>query len=97
VLSHAADLVGWTIGGGGETALWGNWFLRGEYRYADYGHFRNADSRSCVGAPIVFQGFVITQCAGGLTEVIATDVHVRTHTASFGLTYKFGAPVVAKY
>jgi len=97
VLTHAADLVGWTIGGGGETALWDNWFLRAEYRYADYGHFRNADSRSCQGVLVPFGNGGFVQCTGGATEVASTDVHVRTHTAAFGLTYKFGAPVVAKY
>jgi outer membrane immunogenic protein len=29
--------VGWTIGGGVEALLWGNWLARAEYRYADYG------------------------------------------------------------
>jgi outer membrane immunogenic protein len=96
VISHAGDLVGWTIGGGGETALWDNWFLRAEYRYADYGHFRNSDSRSCLGTLFPGGGFAL--CNPGQTEVVSTDVHVRTHAASFGLTYKFGAPaVVAKY
>lgn len=32
-------LQGWTIGGGVEAALWGNWLARAEYRYADYGSF----------------------------------------------------------
>jgi outer membrane immunogenic protein len=30
-------LTGWSIGGGVETMIWGNWLLRGEYRYADFG------------------------------------------------------------
>lgn len=29
--------VGWTVGGGVETMLWGNWLARAEYRYADFG------------------------------------------------------------
>ncbi len=29
--------LGYTIGGGIETQLVGNWFARGEYRYADFG------------------------------------------------------------
>ena len=29
--------LGYTIGGGIETQVVGNWFARGEYRYADFG------------------------------------------------------------
>jgi outer membrane immunogenic protein len=32
---------GWTIGGGVEGALWGNWLGRAEYRFADFGHVIN--------------------------------------------------------
>jgi hypothetical protein len=30
---------GWTVGGGIEAMLWGNWLGRVEYRFADYGSF----------------------------------------------------------
>jgi outer membrane immunogenic protein len=30
--------LGWTIGGGVEAAVTGNWLMRAEYRYADYGN-----------------------------------------------------------
>jgi outer membrane immunogenic protein len=30
--------AGWTIGGGIEYAVTGNWSIRAEYRYADFGH-----------------------------------------------------------
>lgn len=29
--------VGWTVGAGADWHVWGNWLLRAEYRYADYG------------------------------------------------------------
>jgi outer membrane immunogenic protein len=32
---------GWTVGGGVETALSTHWFVRVEYRYADFGHVNN--------------------------------------------------------
>jgi outer membrane immunogenic protein len=37
VISASSIQVGWTVGGGIETALGGNWFARAEYRYADFG------------------------------------------------------------
>jgi outer membrane immunogenic protein len=33
--------TGWTVGGGVETMLWGNWIGRAEYRYANFGHVSN--------------------------------------------------------
>jgi outer membrane immunogenic protein len=33
--------VGWTVGGGIEGVLWGNWLARAEYRYADYDTWRS--------------------------------------------------------
>ncbi len=38
VRSNRSTLTGWTIGGGLEGKLTSNWVLRGEYRYADFGH-----------------------------------------------------------
>jgi outer membrane immunogenic protein len=69
--------LGWTIGVGGEAALWQNWVARGEYRYADYGSWANADARTCMTA----------SCPAGL---LATDqVHLRTQTVTFGMAYKW--------
>jgi len=34
--------VGWTVGGGVEAALWGNWTGKLEYLYIDFGTFNNA-------------------------------------------------------
>ncbi len=35
--SASGRVVGWTVGGGAEWALGGNWTLRGEYLYLDFG------------------------------------------------------------
>jgi outer membrane immunogenic protein len=37
VVTNSTIRAGWTVGGGLETVLWGNWLARAEYRYADYG------------------------------------------------------------
>ena len=75
VITNSTTKTGWTIGTGIETMLWGNWFARGEYRYADFGTGSFTLSRK--GAPP----------DAGLTNY---DVRVRTHTALFGIAYKFG-------
>lgn len=79
-ISQSATRTGWTLGGGIETALWGNWLLRGDYRYADFG-----------SAPFTF---TTTQTAGPAVTVDNFDAKLRTHTATIGLAYKFGEPVL---
>ncbi|UPK40233.1 outer membrane beta-barrel protein [Bradyrhizobium sp. 186] len=82
VVSNSVTKTGWTLGGGIETALWGNWLLRAEYRYADFGT-----------AP-----FTITRTAtaGTALTIDNFDAKLRTHTASVGLAYKFGEPVIGR-
>ena len=36
-LSDSATRSGWTVGAGAEYYVGGSWFVRGEYRYSDYG------------------------------------------------------------
>lgn len=88
VISHDTARLGWTLGGGIEKTLWGNWFIRGEYRYADYGTFSASDLRSC-SAPC---GFGLNAPVAA-AEATSYDIHLRIHTALLGLAYKFGDPV----
>jgi outer membrane immunogenic protein len=81
VISHSATRTGWTVGGGIEAMLWANWIVRGDYRYADFGTWRNSDSRFCPVGPA---------CDVDTTMTVTYDVRVRTHTWTFGLAYKFG-------
>lgn len=37
--SNSSTLLGWTLGAGAETQLWGPWLARAEYRYSDYGTY----------------------------------------------------------
>lgn len=77
IITSATTKTGWTIGGGLETGLWGNWLMRGEYRYSDLGT----------------SSFILTRASLDFPEFNPTtatfDVKMRTHTATFGLAYKF--------
>lgn len=77
VISQSATRPGATVGAGIETALWGNWLARAEYRYADYGTARFSQTK---------------MVSGGRELVDDFDVRLRSHLATAGLTYKFGAP-----
>ncbi|HZR87587.1 MAG TPA: outer membrane beta-barrel protein [Bradyrhizobium sp.] len=78
-ITNATTKLGWTLGGGGETRLWSNWFGRAEYRYADYGN-------------VSYVNTVFNAGFGGFGPFIYNDtysLHMRTHTLNFGLSYKF--------
>jgi outer membrane immunogenic protein len=89
VITDSTTRLGWTVGGGIEAMLWSNWIARAEYRHADFGTIRNTDIRICPGGP------PCNNIVAASTWIY--DLKVRTHTAMFGLAYKFGGPVVAKY
>jgi outer membrane immunogenic protein len=76
VITDATNKVGWTAGGGVEAMLSPNWVARGEYRYADYGTISATDRRTLIGF---------------IDNVVSHDLQLKTHTASFGLAYKFGS------
>jgi outer membrane immunogenic protein len=85
VITDSQTRLGWTLGGGIEAMLWANWFVRAEYRYADFGTISNTDVRSC-GA----------LCApASIVDIVTYDLRIRTHTANFGLAYKFGDAAAA--
>lgn len=69
--------VGWTIGGGIEWAVAGNWTIKGEYLYVSLGD--GASGHAC---------FPITGCANAGTAYNWNDTDF--HVARFGINYKFG-------
>ena len=74
VISHSTTKLGWTAGGGIEAMLWSNWIGRVEYRMPASGSITNADTRRSL-----------------ITVQTATyDLRNKTHTATFGVAYKFG-------
>lgn len=76
IITSSVTKTGWTIGGGIESLWWGRLIARAEYRYADFGAESLALTRS--------------GDSGVVTSVVANlDAKIRTHTATFGLAYKF--------
>lgn len=65
--------TGWTVGGGAEAVVYGNWLVRGEYRFADFGTWSNALNLSVPGA----------------INIVQLNLKAVTHTVSIGLAYKF--------
>ena len=82
VTTNSATKAGWTIGSGIESALGGHWFARAEYRFADFGTSTFTITRNTTFLPI-----------NPIVNIF--DVPFRTHTASFGLAYKFGDEVAS--
>jgi outer membrane immunogenic protein len=85
--TNDATRVGWTVGTGIETALWGRWMLRAQYRYSDFGSasFSNTNSINI----LTIGGVVPTPLVTAYSE------RLRTNTATLGLAYKFGDPVAS--
>jgi outer membrane immunogenic protein len=81
--TNTVTLTGWTIGGGLEK-MYGNWLLRGEYRYSRFGNLNGVFNFGAPGAP-----------PG--TDTSRYDLSVNTNIVTVNLAYKFGGPLVAKY
>ena len=77
-LTHATTLTGWTAGGGVEWRVHGNWLLRGEYRYADFGTFSDAFAFAPSPSAVFFAN-----------NTYRYNLRVTTHLATAGLSYKF--------
>ena len=72
--SHSKTMTGWTVGGGLEMKVWGNWLARIDYRYADFGTF---DQVFFTANPPFFD------------DRFTAHVKVQTHTVTVGLAYLF--------
>jgi outer membrane immunogenic protein len=89
VITQSTVKPGFTIGAGGETKLWSNWILRGEYRYADYGRASFNTTRSCAGSATLVSAFGTTTINCFETDVATHSLRLQTHSAMFGIAYKF--------
>jgi outer membrane immunogenic protein len=78
-ITNTTTRTGYTVGAGGESRLWSNWFVRGEYRFADYG------TTSYVNTVLVSPG-------GGVGPFVYKDTYslrMQTNTVTLGFSYKF--------
>jgi len=74
-VTNKVTRTGWTIGGGLEARISGNWLLRGEYRYSDFGTWGNAFN---LGLP------------SGSPTIVNSQLKITTQIATLGIAYKFG-------
>jgi outer membrane immunogenic protein len=82
LVAQTKTLVGWTVGAGAEWHVAGNWLVRGEYRYADFG-------TSSYAFPF---GTTTTN------NTYRFNLRSTEQIATFGIAYKFGGgPVIARY
>jgi outer membrane immunogenic protein len=88
--SFSTNRVGWTIGGGVETRLSGNWSVKLEYLHVDLGNI--TESVPLVPNP-AFGAALNTGFSGSAT----TRTHITDDLVRVGLNYQFSGPVVAKY
>jgi outer membrane immunogenic protein len=90
--------AGWTIGGGIEGALGGNWTAKAEYLYMDLG------TQSVAGLGGVGSTIIPNAPQGGFTTVVdttfaaAANARIRDNIFRVGLNYRFAPEVVvARY
>jgi outer membrane immunogenic protein len=74
-VTDSTTKLGWTVGGGIESLVWGHWLVRGELRYSDFGAITNTDVRQ--EEPL------------GHTVITNYKLNLTTETALVGAAYKF--------
>jgi len=79
--------AGWTVGGGVEYGLAGNWSIKAEYLYVNIRSVSTTSTNlTAFTPPIAFP-----------TNVFTHSLDLRENIVRAGLNYRFGGPVVARY
>jgi len=77
--SVSSTRAGWTAGGGVEAGLWGNWSIKAEYLFVDFGRISaNSTNLTAFTPPIPFP-----------TSLFTHSVDLRANIARLGLNYRF--------
>jgi outer membrane immunogenic protein len=79
-VTQATTRTGLTVGGGIEWRIFGNWLVRGEYRYANFGTWNSAFPFGPSVNPFTGES--------GDDNTYRFRLSTETHVATFGLTYK---------
>jgi len=85
-VSFSGNKTGYTVGGGVEAGLWGQWSVKAEYLYVNFG------TASAVG--LITGGAV---AFGTNNNPFTHSVDLKANIVRFGLNYRFSGPVVARY
>jgi outer membrane immunogenic protein len=78
--------IGWTIGTGVETKLWGNWSVKLEYLYVDLGTI--SDEFGVAPNAAFLAQFGGAAFAAGSAGAVAISSHVTDHIVRVGVNYK---------
>jgi outer membrane immunogenic protein len=76
---------GWTVGGGVEWAMWSGWSAKAEYLFVSFPSVTTTSTNLNTGF------------GPDPTAVFTHTADLDAHIVRFGLNYKFGGPVVARY
>jgi outer membrane immunogenic protein len=76
--SFSHSKFGWTVGGGAELPLWGQWSAKAEYLYVDLGSV--TDSFTSPVDQIVQ--------APSTSQTTSTSFEIHDHIVRFGLNYR---------
>lgn len=71
--------AGWTVGGGAEWVVHGNWTIRGEYLYVDFGS-------------VTASGRVTNVSYPGGSNPLSISENLSAHIARAGVNYRFRTP-----
>ncbi|HXH45001.1 MAG TPA: hypothetical protein VNK51_14275 [Bradyrhizobium sp.] len=70
-------VAGYTVGAGGELKLTGNWSLRGEYRYLNFGFNRSAATSAAASSATGATTFVTTSSESSRRDVGVHAIRIR--------------------
>jgi outer membrane immunogenic protein len=79
LLSESTTRFGWTLGGGVETALWGNWTGGVEYLYIDTGNFTNTTTVAAgtAGAAVFGAGSTVSDTVRLKNNIVRAKLNYR--------------------
>lgn len=81
--SRSETKTGWTIGGGLEAMLGGNWIARVDYMFADFGSDKNEFLNTGLVPPLP------PQPINAPDPAVRATSELQTHTLTVGIAYKF--------